>query len=86
MRMIKKNYPQIYYFKESNFSISGIPDLICSINGYFVAIELKTPTGKVSKIQEYTMEQIRKSGGKAFVARSVENVRNCINLVLDNAK
>lgn len=48
---------------------AGIPDLLCCINGRFVAIELKTETGRTSKLQDYNIEQIRKSNGQAFVLR-----------------
>ena len=48
---------------------SGIPDLICCINGRFVAIEIKRPDGKgkVSKLQEIEMDRIKKSDGIAVV-------------------
>ena len=40
--------------------------------GQFVAIEVKTETGVVSKDQELFIEAVNRDGGLAFVARSVE--------------
>lgn len=51
------------------FTRAGVPDIIACINGYFIAIELKTETGRVSKLQEYNIDRIRESGGVAIVLR-----------------
>ena len=39
----------------------GIPDLLCCINGFFVAVELKAERGKPSKLQNWNIEKIRES-------------------------
>ena len=57
----------IKYWGGARFTKSGIPDLLACVNGKFVAIELKAPNGKPSELQLYTIEQIKKAGGKAFV-------------------
>ncbi|MER2058002.1 MAG: VRR-NUC domain-containing protein [Niallia sp.] len=57
------------------FQKSGVPDILACINGRFVGIEVKRPGGKVSALQDYNIEQIRASGGVAFVATSVDEVR-----------
>jgi hypothetical protein len=41
----------------------------------FLAIEVKTPTGKVRPEQIQFINTVNKSGGIAFIARSVEDVR-----------
>ena len=46
---------------------AGIPDLIGCYRGLFVAFEVKTPTGTVSRIQEHIHKQIEAAGGKVFV-------------------
>lgn len=58
-----------------NAPSSGVPDILACINGYFVGIEVKTKTGIVSEIQKYQIDRIIKSGGVAFVATSLEQVR-----------
>ena len=46
--------------------------------GKFVAIEVKTKTGRVSKNQKQFLEDVRNCGGIAFVARSVDEVREIL--------
>ena len=53
---------------------SGVPDILAVIDGIFYAIEVKTPTGRTSPIQDYQIMKINEAGGKAFVARSVEDL------------
>ena len=50
------------------YSTSGIPDLICTVNGHFLAIEVKADTGKPSELQLVKIADIRKAGGFAYVA------------------
>ena len=57
----------IKYWAGSQFTKNGIPDLLCCINGYFVAIEVKQQQGRPSKLQLYNIEKIRQAGGFAFV-------------------
>lgn len=59
----------------SNYPSTGVPDILACIRGQFVGIEVKQPGEKPTKIQQYQMDQIRKSGGVAFVATSLRDVR-----------
>lgn len=54
---------------------AGVPDIIACLNGRFVGIEVKRPGGVISPLQQYNIDEIHKSGGVAFVAYSVEDVR-----------
>ena len=45
----------------------GIPDLLISVNGFFVAAELKSMDGKPTDLQLKEIEKIRKSNGVAMV-------------------
>ena len=58
------------------YSKPGDPDMLCCINGLFVGIEVKTPTGVVSELQEIRGQEIKDAGGIWFVARSLEDVKN----------
>jgi Holliday junction resolvase len=49
----------------------GLPDVICCVAGMLVGLEVKTETGRLSKIQEREIGLIRKAGGVAGVVRSV---------------
>ena len=61
----------IYHFKVhgNGFMRAAIPDLICCVKGLFIAIEVKRPDGKgrLDKLQEINIEQIKESGGIAVV-------------------
>lgn len=51
------------------------PDMVGQTVGVFTAIEVKTPTGKVSQKQKNFIEQVKKNGGKAIVARGVDDLK-----------
>lgn len=54
----------------------GVSDILGVLDGgRTLAIEVKTPTGRVSPEQKTFIEQVNKRGGLAFVARSVEDVK-----------
>lgn len=53
---------------------SGVPDIVCCLNGRFIAIECKRKGKKAEKLQEYKIEKIRQAGGIAFVADDVPQV------------
>lgn len=58
----------------NQFQGAGIPDLIGTINGLFIAIEVKIP-GKertITPIQAATIKKIKEAGGIAFVTTSVD--------------
>ena len=59
----------VKYWGGGNFTRSGVPDLLCCINGRFVGVELKTDDGKVAELQQYNIDKIKKSGGVALVLR-----------------
>ena len=57
------------------FGTAGIPDIIACIGGRFYGFEVKTDTGKPTKLQEAVMRKINAAGGTALVVRSVDEVR-----------
>lgn len=59
----------IKYWGGGQFTKAGIPDILACINGHFVGIELKTETGRTTKLQEHHLAKINESGGTAFVLR-----------------
>ena len=50
----------------------GSSDLIGWYKGRFLAVEIKTNKGRVTKQQQNFIDQVNLSGGIAFVARSPE--------------
>jgi Holliday junction resolvase len=67
----------VWYLKVhgSMYQKSGVPDILCCLDGRFVGIEVKRPGGIVSSLQQFNIDEIHTSGGVAFVAYSVEDVR-----------
>jgi Holliday junction resolvase len=67
----------VWYLKVHGgaFQPAGVPDILCCVNGRFVAIEVKRPGGIISPLQKFNIEHIHTSGGHAFVAYSVEDVK-----------
>lgn len=59
----------VKYWGGGRFTKAGIPDILACVNGQFLAIELKTDTGRLSKLQEYNLAKIRESGGQAITLR-----------------
>lgn len=45
----------------------GVPDILASVNGYFVGIEVKAQNGHPSELQYYNLREIRKSGGFCYI-------------------
>lgn len=59
--------PNSWFESIQQSAISGTPDILGVIAGRFVAIEVKTDEGVLSKLQAYKLEQIEKAGGVAVV-------------------
>lgn len=64
-----KSLPNTWFFKVfgGGFQRSGIPDLICCINGVFVAIELKGDNGKPTELQKMNIKKINEAGGIGII-------------------
>jgi hypothetical protein len=59
-----RHLPNTVYFSVQQIAIIGTPDLICSINGRFVALELKSSADAVvSAVQQYNITRIVSVGG-----------------------
>ena len=52
----------------------GIPDIEIIYEGRPYFLEVKTPSGKLSKYQETEIEALREAGALVFVVRSIEEV------------
>lgn len=57
----------IKYWGGATYTKSGIPDLLVNVNGYFMAVELKAPKGRVSELQLYHLKKITKGNGIAIL-------------------
>ena len=59
----------VYYFFPTTFGMgrSGVPDIICCVDGNFLAIECKAGKGKTTALQDVEIESVRRAGGTALV-------------------
>lgn len=54
---------------------TGIPDIICCVNGFFVTLEVKTKVGKLTQTQEKEFPKIERALGPVYVVRSLEDAQ-----------
>jgi hypothetical protein len=62
--------PQVgWYLKVwgGGYQKSGIPDLILCVNGFFISVELKAPTGHASELQKMNTARINQSNGIGII-------------------
>jgi hypothetical protein len=76
-----KTVPHCFAWKEHGgmYGTAGIPDIIACIDGDFFGFEVKTESGKPTKLQEATIRKILAAGGTALVVRSVDEVRAVVD-------
>jgi len=67
----------------SPYTTAGTPDILASIDGRFVAVEVKLEGKKPTAIQHHTLQTIANSGGIAFVANSAEDFESKLQLSID---
>ena len=67
VKLLKK-YEVYYFFPATHgFGRSGVPDIICCLEGNFLAIECKAGNNKPTALQEREMQRIRNAKGDAFL-------------------
>ena len=59
----------VYYFFPATFGMgrSGVPDIICCVEGRFLAIECKAGKGVTTALQDNELRKIKEAGGMALV-------------------
>lgn len=68
------------------FGSAGIPDVLCCIDGQFIAIEVKRGKATVPTTrQEIRMDAVRRAGGRAFVvhADNIDEFEQKIQALID---
>ena len=72
----------VYYFFPATFGMgrSGVPDIICCVDGLFLGIECKAGSNKPTPLQIREIEAIRMAGGTAIIVNdtNIEMVRPLI--------
>ena len=72
----------VYYFFPAThgYGRSGVPDIVCCVNGHFLAIECKAGGGKLTALQVREIKHILACNGEAVVANE-NNLDLVISLV-----
>jgi len=58
--------------------MKGVSDIIACYKGKFIAIELKIPGNRPTRLQEHFHKKIRSAGGIAEVCYSLGEVEACL--------
>jgi Holliday junction resolvase len=60
---------KVYHFSPASngYGRVGIPDIICCIEGFFLAIECKAGNGKTTALQDRELDAIASAGGTALL-------------------
>lgn len=81
---LKWRYPDSFVRKISAgaYTQGGTPDILFVYKGRYIGFEVKRPYfGIVSKLQEQTIEEIRRAGGVAEVVTYVSEVKEIMSRV-----
>lgn len=65
----------------SPFYRKGCPDVLVVYKGFFVGLEIKTKTGRVSPHQKIFHADVKKAGGFVFVVRDVTELEAIFNSI-----
>lgn len=72
-----------YKFKTIICNRNGIPDIIVCYRSYFIAIEVKSEKGKLSRLQELESIDIKKAGGFYIIARNLLDFQNDFGIIIN---
>ena len=75
------NKRRIFNWRESDSKESGRPDLVACYKGFFIGLEIKTPTGKPTELQKTILSLINKAGGFGILATSVQDVEDLLRKI-----
>lgn len=80
-----KSVPGCFAWKEHGgmYGTAGIPDIIACIGGRFFAFEVKTKSGKLTKLQEITIRRIQEAKGQAYKVTSLSEVKSILEHLED---
>ncbi len=76
-----KQRPRCFAWKTHGgmYGTAGIPDIIACMDGRFYGFEVKQPGGRLTRLQEATLEKLRAAGGAAYKVTSVEEVKQALD-------
>lgn len=73
-------------FFANAYTKSGIPDILCCCNGWFLAIEVKAQNGKPSELQKWNIKKINDGGGFGVVLfpDQFDDFKKLVQCILDD--
>jgi len=79
-KYLKTNLPNSVVWKNhgNQYSVIGLPDIMCVYNGKIVCIEVKIPGNQPTKLQEVTLKKMSEAGAITGVAYSIEDVEQML--------
>lgn len=83
VKILKDN--GVYYFFPATYGMgrSGVPDIICCVNGRFLAIECKAGSNQPTALQQRELKLIADAGGSALVIneQNLEGVASILRIL-----
>lgn len=73
----------IVKYPGGTYGRKGVPDLILSVKGRFLAIEVKKPGGKPTELQIREQTKIRMTGSRSEIVETFEEAKKIILEVLN---
>lgn len=73
-RMLREQGDYVFNVVGNPMQQRGTADLLVCHQGLFIALELKAPGGKESKLQQFERRKVDAAGGIAGVAWSMDDV------------
>lgn len=80
VKLLKEQGVYYFYAATHGFGRSGIPDLVCCVNGRFLAIECKAGSNTPTALQQKELAAIMSAGGSAIVINE-DNLHTLPNIV-----
>ena len=75
----------IVKYPGGTYGRKGIPDLLLSVKGKFLAIEVKKPGGKPTQMQLLEQKKIRSTGSRSEIVESFVEAKKIILEILENS-
>lgn len=60
--------------RENQYRPNGVPDILGTVKGQFIGIEVKSKTGKMLPSQTEFSIRLKKAGGLYFVIKSIDDI------------
>lgn len=72
-------------FFANAYTKQGIPDILASVGGNFMGIEVKAPKGKPSPLQIYNLQKIHESGGYGILLypKDFEKFKELVDRIIE---